>query len=134
MSFSNRFFYILIGKTDFFWSVKIEYEIFILYHISHNYTSFRSLRAVIRLRVSAYSIYPELSPLLKRVSRTLCLSLRFSISSMRKLAVASPSRLGLVAIRISIFFGASSIREKSFEKLRSHTKTPFIGEIAPPKI
>jgi hypothetical protein len=82
--------------------------------------------------VSAYSIYPELSHLESLVIFTLCFSFLFSISSVKKLVVASPSRFGFVAIIISIFESAFSIREKSFEKLRSHTKTPLIGDMAHP--
>ena len=98
------------------------------------YISLRSLRADTRLIVSAYSIYPELSHLLSRVILTLCLSFLFSISSMKKVEVASPSRFGFVAIIISSLFSESSILRNSEEKFRSHTNTPLIGEIAPPSI
>ena len=106
---------------------KKHYDIFL-----HIYISLRSRRALTKLIVSAYSIYPELSHLESLVIFTLYLSFLFSISSVRKLVVASHSKFGLVAIIISIFESALSIREKSFEKLRSHTKTPLIGEIAHP--
>jgi hypothetical protein len=83
--------------------------------------------------VSAYSIYPDESPLESLVSFTLCLSFRFSISSCRNVEVASHSRFGLQAIIISTFESASSMRVNNFEKFKSHTNTPFIGEIAQPK-
>ena len=80
--------------------------------------------------VSAYSIYPELSPRLSRVTFSLCLSFLFSTSSVIKAEVASHSRLGFVAIISSSFLSAFSMRWKSSEKWRSPTNTPFIGEIA----
>ena len=70
---------------------------------SIDYTSLRSRKALTKLIVSAYSIYPEESPLESRVSFTLCLSFRFCISSCRNVEVASHSRFGLQAMIISSF-------------------------------
>lgn len=95
------------------------------------YTSLRSRRALTRLMVSAYSIYPELSPLESLVIVTLCFIFRFSISSQRNVEVASPSRFGFVAIIISSLLSEYCMRVKSFEKFKSPTNTQFIGDIAP---
>jgi len=62
------------------------------------------------------------------------LSFLADISSRKKLAVASHSRFGLVAMIISIFVSASEILLNREEKFRSHTNIPFIGEIEPHKI
>jgi len=98
-----------------------------------SYISFRSLRALTRLMVSANSIYPDDRPLESLVILTLCLSFLWAISSHRNILVASPSRFGFVAMISSSFPSLSSIRLKREAKLRSHTKTPFIGDIAPHK-
>ena len=81
--------------------------------------------------LSAYSIYPDESPLLSLVSVALCLSHFFAISSLRYDVVASPSMFGLVAMMSSRLVSDASILSNKLPKLRSQTNTQLIGDIAP---
>ena len=59
--------------------------------------------------LSAYSIYPDESPLLSLVRVVLCLSHLLVISSLRYDVVASHSMFGLVATISSKFISDASI-------------------------